>query len=156
MCCSRGHYSAEAGLTMWEGHHHLVMPDRIKTVCIDSRNGTSSVVYRNFLNNSQSHYYIEHYSVQGVADIVAVGIAEGHKLSKEWLEEVLHEWDKEHRIDVYLRSEVEYLLEPPEALDYASWLVRQAARELDDKLGETWRTRLINHNKLHPFQGVHI
>lgn len=139
MCCSREHYPKEVGLHLFDPrqrhHHHLILPwSNDIGICVTGSGSGTSVVWRDF-NPVSSRMAVVGVSLgrggRHLADLLSGGIAEGGRLSRAWLDEVVTQYAKQyHRKPMLSGDDGGFVIEPPEALEYHEWLLVQAQREL--------------------------
>lgn len=137
-------------------HFHIKLPDMSMVgICVscgfidgEMKSAIAQVRWTDFLLKKDNLLLQERYdisvhsekpdrtSAQRIGELIAIGIAEGNELHREWIEKVIKEYGKIHKeikwkIDNGLHAppHEEWKILPPEALDYDNWLVRQAQKE---------------------------
>lgn len=153
MCCIREHYPSEVGLfsvdsncritTTETGHYHIILPwDLMSGICLS----LGYVNWRNFKDNPSTPSKMEsvlwNIETRDLLDnqiylacrkILAIGIAEGGRVSEDFIRTVLQKFKPELEFSIKrtINPEIpEWKIEPPESLEYYEWLVLQTKKEM--------------------------
>lgn len=144
MCCSRDHYPSEVGIHEFDpatNHYHLVLPG-LGNVGICVTPGT--VMWRDFGGRLARADAVTWQGFYEAADLIAMGIAEGGRLSRQLVQQWLAEYAQGMGMEppptqLVFPLNRPWPIEVPTGVEWHEWLMHQATRELVDIQAENER-----------------